>query len=241
MGEVVRLSIFILMQKTFYVAAMLLLSASATAQEPDSMRYYVRQFADSTLSADDRRIAGQKIWALQKTRHLKSEKEAAGDGDSLILDIEQRVAARLATAEATTDQICSILQDPTSHNSVKLRALAALSALNTYRADSVLVSKIDKFNYLGEPPGSAGGEIDWMYPCFGILVKKSGRNYSLLMPIISNLKTSKTEDETLLLRALLENIFPVERLLGTWLDAWIAGADDPVMVANLEAIKNVEK
>jgi hypothetical protein len=52
------------MQKTFYVAAMLLLSASATAQEPDSMRYYVRQFADSTLSADDRRIAGQKIWAL---------------------------------------------------------------------------------------------------------------------------------------------------------------------------------
>jgi hypothetical protein len=61
------------------------------------------------------------------------------------------------------------------------------------------------------------------------------------MPIISNLKTSKTEDETLLLRALLENIFPVERLLGTWLDAWIAGADDPVMVANLEAIKNVEK
>ena len=32
--------------------------------------------------------------------------------------------------------------------------------IGLYRTDSFLVAKIDRFNYLGEHPGSAGGEID---------------------------------------------------------------------------------
>jgi hypothetical protein len=229
------------MKKTFFVIGILLqLSVVVFAQEPDSMRYFVERFTDSTLSASERRIAGLKIRSLQKARYLNSKKDTGG-ADTLIASIEQQVVMGITQVESTIKQLCEILSDPTLSNYVKWRALNILSKMNTYKADSTLIANIDSFHYLSEHPGGSGGEIAWRYPCFSLIDQKSSLNYSLLTPIIDNLATSKNEDELYLIQILFENIFSNEQLLKTWLEAWIARTDNPIMITNFESIKNIKK
>lgn len=221
-------------------AILLLLTSVAGAQEQDSLKYFVERFTDSTLSASERSVAGQKIRSIQNVRYLSSSHDRI-EADTLLRYAEQRMVAGLVQNEAITRQIGRILADSTVSNPVKSRALGILSKMNTCQADSILIANIDVLHYLGEPPGGAGGEIEWLYPCFSLLEQKSGLNYSLLTPIISNLTTLKNETELYLIHLLLENIFSDERLLNVWIETWLAGAYNPIVVTNLEALVNLKK
>lgn len=203
------------------------------------MKYYVNRFADRTLSEQERKEAGLKIRNLQKERYFQSKRETAGD--TLIPDLEGQIAAGFRQVDAATEQLIAIVSNAELNNAVRWKALRAVSQINTVMADSFLVSNIDRFNYLGEHPGSAGGEIDWMYPCFGFLSSKSALNYTLIKPILSNLHTPKTESELYFIDMVLLGVFGKEELVRLWEDHMLANAENFVISKNLESLRDIKK
>jgi hypothetical protein len=152
--------------KNLYCTTLLifLFANAAFSQETDSMKYYVNRFADRTLSEQERKEAGLKIRALQKERYFQSKRETAGD--TLLPDLEGRIAAGFRQIDAATEQLIAIVSNVELNNAVRWNALRAVSQVNTVMADSFLVANIDRFNYLGEHPGGAGGEIEIKQPGF---------------------------------------------------------------------------
>lgn len=208
----------------------------AQAQEPDSMKYFVERFTDSKLSAEERRHAGLKIKQLQEDRYLKSKNES-GIVDTLLLLSEKQATEGFVQVELATKQLYAILSDTVIDRSTRWRALNALAQINSYRTDSILIANIDDFNYFGEYPNGAGGEVAWMYPCFDLLHKKAALNYTLLNPILDNLSTEKTENELYFIRQLLVDIFSDEPLVLAWIYARLTRSDDPIVAKNFELLK----
>jgi len=227
------------MKNPFSIIFFVLLFANiASAQELDSMKYFVERFSDNTLNAEERRAAGLKIRAFQKARYLKSKTEPGAD--SLLL-LEKQAAAGFVQINLATERLYSMLSDTSLENAVRWKALNALAQINTYQADSILVANIDDFNYLDDHPGGAGGEIRWMYPCFSLLDQKAAFNYALLKPVFDNLSTAKTENELYFIQQLLLDIFSDERLVQVWAEAMLARTDDPVVAKNFESLKRIKK
>lgn len=208
------------------------------AQEIDSMKYYVKCFSNNALSAEERRTFGLKIRALQKSRYLKLKNKS--DVDTLLL-WEKQVAVGWNQIDHATEQLYSTISDTSLENLTRSKALSVLANINTDKADSILVANIDDFNYLGEHPNGAGGEIEWIYPCFSLLNQKSAFNYRLLKPVLDNLSSIKTENELYFIQLLLLNIFNDEHLLKVWAEVILAHTDDPVVAKNFESLKNIKK
>ena len=227
--------------KDLYCTALLLFlfANAAFAQETDSMKYYVNRFADRTLSEQERKEAGLKIRALQKERYFQSKRETAGD--TLLPDLEGRIAAGFRQVDAATEQLIAIVSNANLNNAVRWNALRAVSQVNTVMADSFLVANIDRINYLGEYSGGSGGEIDWMYPCFGLLSRKSAQNYTLIKPILGNLHTPKTESELYFIDMLLLGIFGTEESVRIWEDHMLGNAENFVITKNLETLREIKK
>ena len=227
--------------KNLYCASLLvfLFANAAFSQETDSIKYYVNRFADRTLSEEKRKEAGLKIRDLQKERYFQSKRETAGD--TLLPDIEERIAAGFRQIDTATEQLITIISNVDLNNAVRWKALRAVSHINTIMADSFLVANIDRFNYLGEHPGGAGGEIDWIYPCFGLLSSKSALNYTLIKPILGNLHTRKTESELYFIDMLLLGIFGKEESVRLWEDHMLGHAKNFVFSKNLESLRDIKK
>ncbi|MCB0573049.1 MAG: hypothetical protein KDC61_00585 [Saprospiraceae bacterium] len=228
------------MKYLFCAALLLFLFANAAfSQETDSMKYYVNRFTDRTLSEKEHKEAGRKIRDLQKERYFRSKSELAGD--TLLPGLERRIAAGFQQIDAATEQLIAIVSNTDLSNAVRWKALYTVSQVNTYMADSFLIANIDRFNYLGEHPGTAGGEIDWMYPCFGLLSGKAALNYALVKPILGNLNVSKTEPELSFIKMLLLSIFGKEESVRLWEDLMLANAENFVISKNLESLREIKK
>ncbi|MCC6600744.1 MAG: hypothetical protein IT223_08730 [Crocinitomicaceae bacterium] len=227
--------------KNLYCTSLLifLFANAAFSQETDSMKYYVNRFADRTLSEQGRKEAGLKIRRLQKERYFQSKREAAGD--TLLPYLEDQIAAGFRQIDAATEQLIAIVSNVEINNAVRWKALRTLSQINTFMADSFLVANIDRLNYLGEYSGGSSGEIDWMYPCFGLLSSKSALNYTLIKPILSNLHTPKTESELYFIDMLLLGIFGTEESVRLWEDHMLSNAENFVISKNLESLRDIKK
>lgn len=202
------------------------------------MKYYLQCFSNNALSAEERRAFGLKIRALQKSRYAKLKNTS--DGDTLLL-WEKQAALGWHRIDRVTDQLYSTISDTSLENLTRRKALHALANINTDKADSILVAHIDDFNYLGEYPNGAGGETDWMYPCFSLLNQKSASNYGLIKPVMANLSSIKTENELYFIQLVLLNIFSDENLLKAWAEGMLARTDDPVVAKNFKSLKNLKK
>jgi hypothetical protein len=216
-----------------------LFANAAFSQETDSMKYYVNRLTDRTLSKQERKEAGLKIRGLQKERYFQSKRQTARD--TLLPDLEGRIVAGFRQIDAATEQLIAIVSNVDLSNAVRWKALRAVSQINTVMADSFLVANINHFNYLGEYPGSAGGEIDWMYPCFWLLSSKAALNYTLIKPVLCNLHTPKTESELYFIDMLLLGIFGKEASVRLWEDHMLGNAENFVISKNLESLRDIKK
>jgi hypothetical protein len=227
--------------KNLYCTALLIIlfANAAFSQETDSMKYYVNRFADRTLSEQERKEAGQKIRDLQRERYFRSKREAVGD--TLPPDLEGQIAAGFRQIDAATEQLMAIASNVEINNAVRWKALRTLSEINTFMADSFLVANIDYIHNLGEYTGGSSGEIDFYYPCFGLLSSKSARNYTLIKPILSNLHTPKTESELYFIDMLLLGIFGTKESVRLWEDHMLSNPEYFTIYKNLESLINIKK
>lgn len=224
------------MMRYLYCTALFifLFANSAFSQEPDSMKYYLNRFKDQTLSEQERKVAGNKIADLQKESYFRLKRETAGD--TLILGLEGQIAAGVRQIDAATEQLIAIVSNVEINNGVRWKALRILSEINTFMADSFLVANIDYIHNLGEYTGGSSGEIEFYYPCFGLLRSKAALNYSLIRPILCNLHTPKSESELYFINIILSYAIGSEKLLRYWEDFMLSNPEYFAIYKNLESL-----
>lgn len=229
------------MMKYLYCTALIifLFPYNAFSQETDSLKYYINRFTDQTLTERERKEAGLKIRDMQRERYFRSKRETAGD--TLILGLEGQIRAGFQQIDAATEQLMAIASNVEINNAVRWKALRTLSEINTFMADSFLVANIDYIHNLGEYTGGSSGEIEFYYPCFGLLRSKAALNYSLIRPILCNLHTPKSESELYLINIILSYAIGSEKLLRYWEDFMLSNPEYFAIYKNLESLRNIKK
>ncbi|MBK8557065.1 MAG: hypothetical protein IPL65_15410 [Lewinellaceae bacterium] len=188
------------------------------------MGYYVKRFRDKTLSEQEHKEVGLKIRAIQKERYFQSKREIIGD--TLLPNLKDQITDGFRQIDAATEQLIAIVSNVEVNSAARWEALRTLAQINTFPADSFLVANIDRIHQLGEYSGGSSGEIEWMYPCFGLLSSKSTFNYTLIKPILSNLPPPKTESELYFINILLLGIFGKEESLRLWENYMLDNAEN---------------